>query len=80
MESLDKFLKRAAHLLDDEGGDKGYRTNGRELSDFVAHFDLTHGLGEIVYKAVRFRRRGNPDDLAKIAVWAFLEWRRAKKK
>jgi hypothetical protein len=31
-----------------------------------------HAIGEIIYKAVRYSKRGDKDDLVKIAAWAFL--------
>lgn len=36
--------------------------------------DLPHPCGEIIYKAVRYARKGDPDDLVKIAAWAKLIW------
>lgn len=35
---------------------------------------LPHALGEIVYKVVRYHRKGDPTELVKIAAWARLEW------
>ena len=33
-----------------------------------------HALGEITYKVIRYAKRRDPNDLLKIAAWAFLIW------
>jgi len=43
-------------------------------------FSDDHALGEIVYKAIRYKNKRNPEDLVKIAGWAWLvfmhHWRK----
>ena len=51
--------------------------NGRNalyefVRDHVGQSPHAHALGEIIYKAVRFARKGNIEDVQKIAAWAFL--------
>lgn len=54
----------------DRGGIKGY-------NDALRHIcrNLPHALGEIIYKAVRYHHKRDPEDLVKIAAWAELVWR-----
>jgi hypothetical protein len=52
-----------------------------QLYEFMqAFFSDDHALGEIVYKAIRYKNKRNPDDLVKIAGWAWLvfmhHWRK----
>lgn len=56
---------------------KGYASedDGSVLRKFVDQFFPGHALGEVVYKAVRYSRKGDPTDLIKIAAWAYLVWR-----
>lgn len=45
------------------------------LYDFMlTFFSNDHALGEIIYKAIRYRNKRNPEDLIKIAAWAWLVW------
>lgn len=37
-----------------------------------------HPVGEGIYKLVRYSKKRNPEDLAKLAAWAFLMWRHHK--
>lgn len=51
------------------------------LYDFMqTFFSDDHALGEIVYKAIRYKNKRNPEDLVKIAGWAWLvfmhHWRK----
>lgn len=34
-----------------------------------------HTLGEITYKTIRYAKRRDPNDLLKVAAWAYLVWR-----
>lgn len=43
------------------------------LYEFMrSFFSDDHALGEIVYKAIRYKNKRNPEDLVKIAGWAWL--------
>ena len=80
--SAEEFLKELNHLLEKVAKDKGYNDHGtkgdNKLYEFI-HDQLgsgshVHALGEIVYKAVRYNSKKNPEDLVKIAAWALLVW------
>ena len=68
---FNRFMKEVKSLLGNKASPKGYSDS---LDSFVSEFFPTHTLGEIVYKAVRYLRKRDPEDLAKIAAWAFLRW------
>jgi hypothetical protein len=57
---------------------KGYyvegEDSGRNLFDFIGKYAEGHSIGEIIYKAIRWTRKRDPEDLVKIAAWAFLTW------
>ncbi len=76
------FCARAGTLLNGRADEKGYaaRGDGRDLMDFIADRGLTHAEGEIIYKVLRWHSRRNPEDLQKIAAWAFLEYDRHQRK
>lgn len=76
----DAFLIQVRALLEPTAASKGYSTTGIDgknaLYEFVqAMTGPGHALGEIVYKARRYGAKKNPEDLLKIAAWAFLAWR-----
>jgi hypothetical protein len=79
--SFDNFAAEVRALLEPTAAGKGYNQTGadgpNELFDFVEALagGYGHALGEIVYKARRFASKGNPEDVLKIAAWAFLIWR-----
>lgn len=79
--TLTAFEREVRTLLGGTAAGKSYSTTGpdgpNELYAFVQHMTggHHHALGEIVYKAKRYAAKGNPEDLAKIAAWAFLVWR-----
>jgi hypothetical protein len=79
--SLTEFVAGVGGLLNGTAEAKGYAKNGsgRALLDFVAEHAPGHAIGEIIYKVVRWQRKGNPEDLLKVAAWAFLEWDRARR-
>ena len=43
-------------------------------SFMLTFFSNDHALGEIIYKSIRYRNKRNPEDLIKIAAWAWLVW------
>ena len=75
------FCEAVRALLDETAAGKGYHRSGltgsNPLYEFVAETagGPGHALGEIIYKVRRYAARRDPDDLAKIAAWAFLVWR-----
>jgi hypothetical protein len=74
----DDFIKGVKFLLENKATEKGYLAPvGNILMDFMNKEFPDHALGEIVYKAVRYKSKKNPEDLLKIAAWACLiyEWR-----
>ena len=75
-----EFTERAAALLEPTAAGKGYSTTGIDgknaLYEFVQEFaGFGHAGGEIVYKVRRYAAKRNPEDLLKIAAWAYLAWR-----
>lgn len=55
--------------------------DSNQLYEFMqSFFSDDHALGEIVYKAIRYKNKRNPEDLVKIAGWAWLvfmhHWRK----
>ncbi len=82
----DEFVVACRALLEPTAAGKGYNDTGvdgkNELFEFVQNVaqGSGHALGEIVYKAVRYSRKGDPADLLKIAAWAFLAWKFGKHK
>ncbi len=74
-----KFQHAMRDILEGGAGTKGYGSPegpnpGGILQQFVRAYELSHTLGEIVYKVARYRSRRDPQDLLKIAAWAYMEW------
>jgi hypothetical protein len=75
------FCVQVEELLGDTAGNKGYNFTGPDGHNIVYEFihdttgDHGHGIGEIIYKAIRFMQKRNPDDLLKLAAWSYLVWR-----
>lgn len=67
-----EFSDAARHLIDGKAKEKGYDA---DLFDFCHKQKLTHAEAEIVYKVVRYHNTKNPEDIAKVASWAYLIWR-----
>lgn len=76
--ALDDYFLEIKKAVLQKAKEKGYYTqgedSGRNLYDFIAKYATGHGIGEIIYKAIRWTRKRDPEDLVKIAAWAFLEW------
>jgi hypothetical protein len=68
--SIQEFQNKVRIMLLGQALHKGYRL--RDLDDFMNLYFRDHALGEIVYKAIRYQRLKNQEDLVKIAAWAFL--------
>jgi hypothetical protein len=81
--TFQQFTAEVEKLLNGTAAGKGYNASGPDsqnaLYEFVQHYisggGQAHAMGEIIYKAVRYQGRGNPEDLLKIAAWAFLAWK-----
>lgn len=75
------FCVQVEELMGSTAYDKGYNSTGPDGYNLVYEFihkttgDHGHGIGEIIYKAIRFMQKRNPDDLLKLAAWAYLVWR-----
>ena len=78
--TFDQFCAQVRRLLDQDATTKGYHNAGpnseNPLYAFVAETvgGPGHGIGEIIFKARRYAALRRPEDLAKIAAWAFLIW------
>ena len=76
--TFDEFTAQVRGLLEPTAAGKGYNQTGADgPNDLYAFVRQTvgndgHAIGEIVYKARRYQAKGNPDDVLKIAAWAFL--------
>lgn len=75
--TFDEFVAGVRSLLEPTAQGKGYNTTGvdgaNQLYEFVQGVAGDgHALGEIIYKAKRYAAKGNPEDVLKIAAWAFL--------
>jgi hypothetical protein len=79
--TFEQFVEEVRALMEPTAASKGYSTTGingvNTLYEFVE--DMAegpgHALGEIVYKAKRYGKKRNPEDLLKIAAWAWLAYR-----
>jgi len=77
---LTDFLDLIVDILGPTAKEKGYSDNIRiddyknELMTFTNANFPGHALGEIVYKAVRYRAKHDRMDLVKIAAWAALQY------
>lgn len=69
---ISTFDAQVAAKLGSAAASKGYDGPAGQLVSLCD--TLPHAVGEIIYKAVRYARKGDPDDLVKIAAWAELIW------
>lgn len=81
MKTFDEFVGNVKGLLDNSARQKAYNATGvdgpNQLFDFIYSVaDMGHALGEIIYKVIRYKAKGNPEDIEKVAAWAFLVWRK----
>jgi len=75
--TFDEFMTAVRALLEPTAQGKGYNTTGvdgaNQLYEFVSGVaGEGHALGEIIYKVKRYAAKGNPEDMLKVAAWAFL--------
>jgi hypothetical protein len=79
--TFEQFVEEVRALMEPTAASKGYSTTGIDgvnpLYEFVQEMVVGpgHALGEIVYKAKRYGKKRNPEDLLKIAAWAWLAYR-----
>jgi hypothetical protein len=77
--SWTQFTDSVKILLEPTASEKGYNTTGvkgkNELYEFVSSHASGHALGEIIYKAVRYGKKKDKNDILKIAAWAYLIWK-----
>ena len=84
--NFDSFTGNMKSILDAKSYSKGYCDAGadgkNELYEFiekhVGAMPHAHALGEIIYKVVRYARKQDPEDLEKIAAWAYLIYKHAQ--
>jgi hypothetical protein len=76
--SYRQFCEQVEAMLSVGAKNKGYSAGGTDGPNDVYEFIYTatgdhgHPIGEIMYKAIRYMRKRNPEDLIKIAAWAYL--------
>ena len=76
-----EFESGVKALLEPTAQSKGYNTTGldgeNQLYEFVADTvgGPGHAIGEAIYKVKRYAAKRNPEDLLKLAAWAFLMWK-----
>ena len=75
--TFDEFTAQVRGLLEPTAQGKGYSTTGvdsqNDLYEFVQGVaGEGHALGEIIYKVKRYAAKSDPEDLVKVAAWAFL--------
>ena len=81
VDSFDAFARAVRHKVDGAAAEKGYNPSGPDGENLLYKLVLSavpysgHAIGEIIYKAVRYSAKKNPDELLKIAAWAFLAWK-----
>lgn len=80
--SYEAYSKAVRNSVEEHAQRKGYRTtavNGsNEIADFMHSQGLgqVHGISEIIYKALEFKRAPRRVLLEKISGWAFILWQR----
>lgn len=73
---FESFVAEIRQLFE-KSVNKGYGPQAPDAKNPLYEFMRTffsddHALGEIVYKAIRYKNKRNPEDLVKIAGWAWL--------
>jgi len=79
---FEEFSVEVREQLEGKARRKGYNETGVEgrnlLFEFNFQFFPGHAQGEIVYKLVRGLEKKDPEDLVKVAAWAYLIWKQLK--
>lgn len=73
--TFDKFIEEVRDALSGKSRDKGYAQGPDGPNPLFEMTGPEHACGEIMYKAIRYRRKRNEEDVVKAAAWAFLLWR-----
>ena len=74
---MDVLLLGKAEAKGYSGGDCN---GGRDMIDAVVTVcGESHPPGEIIYKIKRYLAKRDPEDVVKIAAWAFLIWDRQRR-
>lgn len=80
---LSSFVAKVAESLNGKASSKGYSSGGADgpnpVNEFMQVYFPGHALGEIIYKVIRYQKRGNLEDLEKAAAWLYLTWREAQR-
>lgn len=80
------FCNQVEDLLNHAAKSKGYNTTGTDGENQVYDFIKTvngndgHAIGEVIYKLIRWTRKGNPEDLLKACAWIYLTWKHQESK
>lgn len=69
------FVQAVHDVMSGAAKEKGYGTNPNDPNPLFELTGMEHATGEIMYKAIRYRRKQDPADMVKAAAWAFLVWR-----
>lgn len=64
--ALIDLVHEAREIVTTKATDKGYRS----VDGIYSLLGTEHAIGEIIYKALRYRSRGDREDLVKIVGWA----------
>jgi alpha/beta superfamily hydrolase len=79
--TYEMFCHEIEMMLGSIAKEKGYNTTGPNGENVVYKFiydatgDHGHGIGEIIYKAIRYMRKRDPEDLLKLSAWSYLIWK-----
>lgn len=83
--SFESFSKAVKDSVENHAQRKGYRTSDvdgiNELADFMHSQGLgqSHGISEIIYKVLEFKKTPRRVLLEKVAGWSFVLWQRCEK-
>ena len=77
--TIGQFCLELDRMLGPVAKEKGYSGSG-EVSDLISSMlgGDNYNLGEVMAKVVRYKNKGNEEDLLKAAAHLYLVWRRGK--
>lgn len=76
LRTFSAFMKEVGAQLGEGAAGKGYNAGGPDSVNHLFHVSgVEHACGELIYKAIRFRKRRQKEDMLKAAAWAFLAWK-----
>lgn len=74
--TFSEFMRGVATQLGEGAEGKGYNSKGADGENHLFYVSgVEHACGELVYKAIRFRKTRKKEDMLKAAAWAFLAWK-----